>query len=97
MSTRARLFITLLAVAPIAAIADHQAATASDTRVANVSLADLDLATQEGMRVARERLQTMAQSVCTELIGKNDPSSRPNFATCVNDTMAGALRQVKAS
>ena len=59
---------------------------------ADVSLADLNLSTPEGMSAARERLQAMAQRVCAE----HTSGSQPNFAACVDSTLAGALRQIDA-
>jgi UrcA family protein len=67
----------------------------SVTRAANVSVADLDLSTPEGSRVARERLEAMARRLCAELALSKDLSYRPNWAACVNDTIVGALAQAK--
>lgn len=67
----------------------------SVTRAASVSVADLNLSTIEGYRVARERLETMARRLCAELARRNDPTYRPNWAACVNDTIAGAMAQTK--
>ncbi len=67
----------------------------SVTRAASVSVADLNLSTIEGYRVARERLEAMARRLCAELARSNDLSYRPNWAACVPDTMAGALAQAK--
>jgi UrcA family protein len=95
------ILMALFAIAPLAAIADQHAATAPDTRVADVSLADLDLSTPEGMRVASERLHTMAQRVCAEPADNRAADNRglwsqPNFVACVDSTLAGALRQINA-
>lgn len=49
-----------LGLASVAGYADQSAATAAASRVADVSLADLNLSTSEGMSAARERLHTMA-------------------------------------
>jgi len=67
----------------------------SVTRAANVSLADLNLSTPEGFRVAHERLEAMARRLCGELARSKDLSYRPNWAACVNDTIAGPLAQAK--
>jgi UrcA family protein len=67
----------------------------SVTRAASVSVADLNLSTMEGYRVARERLDTMARRLCAELARNNDLTYRPNWAACVNDTIAGAMAQAK--
>jgi len=66
------------------------------TRTATVSLADLDLSTPEGARMARERLEAMARRVCGELARLPDSSYQPNYAACVQDTLAGALAQADA-
>jgi len=65
-------------------------------RTATVSLADLDLSTPEGARIARERLEAMARRVCGELARLPDSSYQPNHAACVQDTLAGALAQADA-
>ena len=87
-------FVALAALrtASVPAHADPFDATAASSRVADVSLADLNLATPEGMSVARERLHAMAERVC----GKQTSDSQPNFTTCVEATQAGALKQIDA-
>jgi UrcA family protein len=84
--------LAAIGIASVATHADPSAATAASSRVADVSLADLNLSTPEGMSAARERLQAMAQRVCAE----HASSTQPNFATCVDSTLAGALRQIDA-
>lgn len=91
------ILMALFAIAPVATIADQQAASAPNTHVATISLADLDLSTPEGMRAARDRLETMARRVCAKLVPSHDPSHHPVFIACVDDTLAGALRQANAS
>ena len=87
------LGIALMVALGLASVATHadQSTTAS-SRVADVSLADLNLSTSEGMSAARERLHTMAERICAE----HTTGSQPNFASCVDGTLAGALRQVDA-
>jgi UrcA family protein len=92
---RAAILTALVAVAPIAAIADPPAVIAPDTRVADVSLADLNLSTSAGMRVARERLQAMAQRICAGHADIPGLSSSPNIVACVDGTLAGALRNIR--
>jgi UrcA family protein len=55
-------------------------------RTTQVSLADLDLSTPEGIQAARERLQITARRVCQEL-----PLNQ--YSACVAETFAHALRQ----
>jgi UrcA family protein len=84
--------LAAIGIVSVPSQADPSAATAASSRVADVSLADLNLSTPEGIGTARERLQAMAQRVCAE----HASSSQPNFATCVDSTLAGALRQIDA-
>jgi UrcA family protein len=91
------ILASLIAIAPVAAIADQHPAVAPDTRVAQVSLADLDLSTPVGQRMARERLQAMAQRVCAEGADGSDLSHQPNFPACVDNAVADALRQINSS
>jgi UrcA family protein len=96
IAIRTAILIALFAGAPFA-IADQQAATAPNTGVARVSLADLDLWTPEGIRAARDRLSTMAQRLCAELADNRDLSNQPDSIACTDDALAGALRQINAS
>jgi UrcA family protein len=84
--------LALLAVAPLALIAQTQAA-AGDARTATVSLADLDLSTPGGVHIARNRLHQAARQLCSESVGEA-PSRAPEFVACLNDTVTGALRQI---
>jgi UrcA family protein len=94
-ATGAAMLMALFGILPVGTIADQPATAAAVSRVAEVSLADLDLSTPEGLRVARDRLHTMAQRVCTGPAGRG-LSSEPTFGTCVDSTLAGALRQINA-
>jgi UrcA family protein len=82
----------VLGIASAITYGDESAASAASTRVSDVSLADLNLSTPEGMSTASERLHTMAERMCAEPAR----GSEPNFATCVDSTLAGALRQIDA-
>jgi UrcA family protein len=68
----------------------------SVTLGASVSLADLDLSTLEGARIARQRLESMASRLCGELARRQDLAYQPNYAACVRDTLAGAVIQADA-
>ena len=91
----AAILLVLSGIVPVNTIADQSAATTVSS-AADVSLSDLDLWTAEGMRLARDRLHTMAERVCADLGGEHDPSSQPAFGACVDRTVANALRQIDA-
>jgi UrcA family protein len=95
-ATAGALLMVLFGILPVGTIADQPATADAVSRVADVALADLDLSTPEGMRVARNRLHTMAQRVCAELGSPGLSSPPPNFVTCVDTTLAGALKQINA-
>lgn len=86
----APVLLALFAFAAGPAIADQGAAT---TTVSNISvpLSDLNLSTSEGMHKARDRLHTVAERLCRER-----GASHPAFGTCVESTVANALRQLNA-
>jgi UrcA family protein len=90
----AAILLALFGIVPVATIADQHAATTATNRVADVSLSDLNLSTPEGMRVARDRLQAMAERLCAERSGGRAPSSQPSFGACVDSTVANALRHI---
>src|SRR5712671_5053215 len=87
----AAILMALSGMVPVATIADQPATAPAVSRVA-----DLDLATAEGLRVARDRLHTMARHVCAQPAGSGGLSSEPTFVACVDSTLAGALRQINA-
>ena len=90
------ILMALFGIVPVGTIADQRVTTAAASRVAEVSLADLDLSTQAGMRAARERLHLMAQRACAESADNRGLPSQPNFVACVDSTLASALRQINA-
>jgi len=92
----AAILMALFATAPICAIADHPAAPTTVSGVAEVSLSDLDLSSPEGVRLARDRLHTMAERICADRGSGSDPSSQPAFGACVDSTVANALRHIEA-
>src|SRR6266481_7090863 len=65
------------------------------TSTSKVSLADLDLATPEGARVAHERLHTAARLACSRVEDSLDLGHQPQFVACVDAAMASALPQVQ--
>jgi UrcA family protein len=95
-TTIGTVILLALGLAPVATIADQRAVTPAVSRVTYVSLADLNLSTPAGMREAHERLRAMAQRVCAESSNPRGLSSQPNFAACVDSTVAAHLRQVAA-
>jgi UrcA family protein len=92
----AAILLVLSGMAPVNTIADQSAAIMTVSSAADVSLSDLDLWSAEGMRLARDRLHTMAERVCADPGGEHDPSSQPAFGACVDGTVANALRQIDA-
>jgi UrcA family protein len=90
------IVMALVATAPVCAIADQRAAPTTVSGVAEVSLSDLDLSTPEGVRLARERLHTMAERICADRGGGSDPLTQPAFSACVDSTVANALRHIEA-
>jgi len=84
--------MALLALAPIAVIAQSQAA-GTEAHTSTVTLADLDLSTPEGVNIARDRLHAAARQLCSQVAGPS-PSNPTNFIACLNDTVTDALRQI---
>src|SRR5229473_2447400 len=69
--------------------------TAPETRVMVVSLGNLNLSTPDGVRIAHDRIKRMARRVCRQLSGSIDPTEMWRYANCVDDAIAGALRQIR--
>ncbi len=91
----AALLTALFVVVPLRTFAAQPAAPAAESRVAEVPLADLDLSTAEGRRLARDRLHTMAERVCADRTGGIEASSAPAFKACVESTVATAARHIE--
>lgn len=93
----AAILTALFTIVPVDTNADPAAATETASSVADVSLLDLNLSTPQGMRRARDRLQTMAERLCADRGGGgHEPSSQPVFDACVDSTVANALRYIDA-
>jgi UrcA family protein len=60
-----------------------------------VSLANLNLSTPDGVRIAHDRIKRMARRVCRQLSGSIDPTEMWRYANCVDDAIAAALRQIR--
>jgi UrcA family protein len=63
----------------------------SDSKSAQISLADLDLSTADGRKAAYERLHQAARDLCYRVEQDNDLSRQSNFVACVDLAMAQAL------
>jgi UrcA family protein len=94
VAVRTTSLMALLALAPVAAIAQSPAAGAVETRTSSLSLADLDLSTPAGVDAARDRLQQTARRRCSQVANRQDLSHQPNFIACMDETLAAALRQI---
>ena len=81
-------------VQTIARKSDQPAHSATDSRTSKVSLSDLNLATPEGARIARERLDREARRLCNQVADELDLSRQSNFVACVDEALAKALRQM---
>jgi UrcA family protein len=91
----APIVMALLWLAPVYTRAEQHPAPATVSRVADVRLSDLNLSTPEGMREARERLRTEAQSVCAQPARSRGLAVQPSFAACVDSTMAAQLKLIR--
>ena len=93
---RAGMLAALCGIAPMVAFAASPPAPSAITHSAQVSLADLDLSTPDGRRVARDRLHEAARRLCSQVAAGQDLSHQTNFVACVDDTLANALRRLDA-
>ena len=81
-------------VQSVAKKGDQPTRSAADSLTSKVSLSDLNLATPEGARVARERLHREARRLCSQVADELDLSHQPNFVACVDEALTKALRQI---
>ena len=86
--------IALAGVAPFAAFADPPIAPATHALESKVSLADLDLSTEKGVRAAHTRLTSMAERLCRQLWDSTSFTFRWTHAACVQKTLEDAIQQL---
>jgi UrcA family protein len=88
--------IGLCAIVPMTVMAAGQPEPAAETLTTKVSLADVELSTPEGQRVAYERLHQAARQLCLNLEALHPQSLAhyPTYLKCVDETLARALKQV---
>jgi UrcA family protein len=86
--------LALSFLAPTAAVAgDNHVWTTESTRV---SLADLDLATLDGVRVARKRIDETARDLCSRLAGPDAAGRHAQYAACMRQAIAMSQQQLAA-
>lgn len=85
--------ISLCMVFMTAAIARQSPAHAADA-IAMVSLADLDLSTDKGMQMARDRLDQTARRLCKQVVNPWALSHHTQYLRCVDDATTAALGQL---
>ncbi|MGA2399166.1 MAG: UrcA family protein [Steroidobacteraceae bacterium] len=94
-ATRVGAFLVLLALGAHLARAGESAKPNGPTaQTAVVSMADLDLTTEAGMRVARERLHATARRLCRRVVDPWALSHQPDYVACVDAALASALGQL---
>jgi UrcA family protein len=85
----------LLTMTALAMAAPPATPSSADARATRVSLADLDLATAQGVRIARQRVTAAAQRLCWQLGDANRASNTATVSACVRDTIAEAMRAIE--
>lgn len=86
----ASLMLSLGMLGGTAAIADQP------TSSAKVTLADLDLSTVEGQKIAQTRLHEVARTLCTRVADELDLSHHDNYLKCMDAADAKAGEQLQA-
>jgi UrcA family protein len=92
LSIRAAALVALFALTSAVALAHQPPAT----RVAKVSLTDLDLSTPEGARAAYERIKTTAKRLCFQLADPRKVDDRVLYNECLIETLADTVRRINA-
>jgi len=87
--------MALCSVFMIAAIGKQLPANAADKKSQVVSVADLDLSTEEGMKAARERLHQTARKLCGQVVDPWSLSHHPDYLQCVKDTTTAAVAKLQ--
>lgn len=86
--------LATLALGPCVLAAQSRSAPRPEVVTAKVSLADLDLTTPEGARVAHDRLAAAALSLCRKFGDTRKISNVETLGECARDTLNDALRRL---
>jgi len=86
-----------LGAASVTTLADQPAPTAAVSRVADVSLADLNLSTPEGMSAARARLHAMAERVCAQHTSGSRRTSRAAWTARWRAPSGRSMRSIRSN
>jgi UrcA family protein len=62
----------------------------SIARAQQVSFADLDLSTTDGLTVARARVHQIAANLCSQVADSLDLSRQPNYVKCIDKALSDA-------
>jgi UrcA family protein len=95
-SGHGRMILMVMWALIIAAIGKPSAPRAADVS-AVVSLRDLDLSSEQGMKAAQERINKTARHLCSKLIDPWSLSHFEDYKQCVADAKAGAMGAVQKS
>jgi UrcA family protein len=88
---RSALLFCLLVSSPLHAGADGFV----ERRTVAVSLAGIELGTEEGRGILYGRLRTAAKRACRDLESRHNLSKAMLFKKCVDDALIGAIAQVR--
>jgi UrcA family protein len=94
MISRGVAAFTLPAVLLVAAIASPCIAHA-DQKSATVSLAGLDLSTDQGLQAAHDRVRQKARWLCDRVVNPWAVSHQPDYVRCVDETTAAAVGKLQ--
>ena len=90
-----KLAMSLLGVILVtAALGKQLPANAADKATATVSVADLDLSTDQGMQTARDRLYATAKRLCQKVVDPSSLSIHSDYVHCVDEATTAAVAQL---
>jgi UrcA family protein len=92
---RATYATVLLTMTALAVADPPPAPSPAESRVTKIALADLDLASPQGVRVARQRVTAAAQRLCWQLGDPNRASNRATVSACVRATIAETMEAIQ--
>ena len=95
VAIRATYATVLLTMTALVMADPPPAPSPAESRVTKIALADLDLASPEGVRVARQRVTAAAQRLCWQLGDPNRASNRATVSACVRDTIADTMEAIQ--
>lgn len=96
-SSYGKLLLLVLCVIFITMAIDKQLSAEASDSAGSVSLSDLDLKTDKGIHVARDRVREAARRLCEKVVIRSARAQQADCAHCADDAAAAVVERLQGS